>query len=167
MYYNVLSHIWTLPWLAIRMKSERTESGKDSGAMPKYTYQNLRITDMALQYQNSNKLGLWGVVMNLKEFRLAKGLTQKAIADYIGCSPVVYSRYETGHREPSIDILIKIADFFEVALDDIIGRAKPNASRLTAYEKALLTAARKADERAKQDALNMLAAHSVENQRKN
>jgi transcriptional regulator with XRE-family HTH domain len=103
--------------------------------------------------------------MNLKEFRVAKGLTQKAVADYIGCSSVVYSRYETGDREPSIDTLIKIADCFEVALDDIIGRAKPDAAGLTAFEKALLTAARNADERAQQDALNMLAAHSLESKK--
>ena len=37
--------------------------------------------------------------MKLKEFRIVKGLTQKAVAEYIGCSPVVYSRYETGDRE--------------------------------------------------------------------
>lgn len=103
--------------------------------------------------------------MNLKEFRVAKGLTQKAVADYIGCSSVVYSRYETGDREPSIDTLIKIADCFEVVLDDIIGRAKPDTSGLTAFEKALLTAARNADERAQQDALNMLTAHSVESKK--
>lgn len=103
--------------------------------------------------------------MNLKEFRIAKGLTQKAVADYIGCSSVVYSRYETGDREPSLDILIKIADCFEVSLDDIIGRQKPNSDKLTAYEKDLLAAARKADERARQDALNMLASHSGENKK--
>ena len=100
--------------------------------------------------------------MNLKEIRVTKGLTQKAVADYVGCSSVVYSRYETGDREPSIDMLIKIAGCFEVALDDIIGRAKPDASGLTEYEKALLTAARNADERAKQDALNLLSAHTLD-----
>jgi len=103
--------------------------------------------------------------MNLKEIRLAKGLTQKAVADYIGCSSVVYSRYETGDREPSIDTLIKIADCFEVTLDDIVGRLKPDVSTLTTYDKALLTAAHNADERARQDALSMLASHTKEKQK--
>ncbi len=98
--------------------------------------------------------------MKLKEIRVAKGLTQKAVADYIGCSSVVYSRYETGDREPSIDMLIRIADCFDVALDEIVGRAKPDEFKLTAYEKALLIAARNADERARQDALTMLTAHT-------
>ncbi len=105
--------------------------------------------------------------MNMKEFRVAKGLTQKAVADYIGCSSVVYSRYETGDREPSIDMLIKISDCFEMALDDIIGRMKPDIPELTAYEKALLAAARNADERAKQDALNILSAHAMERKYEN
>lgn len=98
--------------------------------------------------------------MNLKEIRTAKGLTQKAVADYIGCSSVVYSRYETGDREPSVDTLIRIADCFDVTLDDIVGRQRPDESSLSSYEKALLTAARSADERARQDALSMLCAHS-------
>lgn len=105
--------------------------------------------------------------MNLKEIRLEKGLTQKAVADYIGCSPVVYSRYETGDREPSIDMLIKIADCFNVTLDEIIGRSKTDESGLSVYEKTLLTAARNADERAQQDALNMLVAHAVEHKKEN
>lgn len=105
--------------------------------------------------------------MNLKEIRLAKGLTQKAVADYIGCSSVVYSRYETEDREPSIDTLIKIADCFGVALDDIVGRIKPDESTLTAYDKALLTAAHNADERARQDALNMLSSHTEDRKKEN
>lgn len=100
--------------------------------------------------------------MYLKDIRVAKGLTQKVVADYIGCSPVVYSRYETGDREPSIDMLIRIADCFEVALDDIVGRTKPDEPELTAYEKALFTAAHNADERARQDALTLLTSHAEE-----
>ena len=105
------------------------------------------------------------MILNLKEIRAAKRLTQKNVADYIGSSPVVYSRYETGNREPSIDMLIRIADCFEVAIDDIVGRSKPDESELTSYEKDLLTAARNADERARQDALSMLSAHGESTKR--
>ena len=102
--------------------------------------------------------------MDLKKHRKAKGLTQKAVADHIGCSAVVYSRYETGAREPSIDMLIRIADVLDVAIDDIVGRVRPNTSGLTTYERTLLTTARKADERAKQDALLILEAHPEEDE---
>ena len=34
------------------------------------------------------------------------------------------SRYETGEREPGIDELIKIADYFNVSVDYLIGRTE-------------------------------------------
>ena len=52
--------------------------------------------------------------MNIKDIRTRKGLTQAEVASALGVSSVVYSRYETGSRQPSIDILIQLADFFGV-----------------------------------------------------
>jgi transcriptional regulator with XRE-family HTH domain len=43
--------------------------------------------------------------LNIKDIRLRKGLTQADVAAALGVSSVVYSRYETGTRQPSIDIL--------------------------------------------------------------
>ena len=80
---------------------------------------------------------------------------------------MVYSRYETGDREPSIDTMMRIADFFEVTIDDIVGRRMPDESSLSAYDRALLTAAHNADERARQDALHMLTAHAKEGKKEN
>jgi len=97
--------------------------------------------------------------MNLKDIRLAKRLTQKTVADYLGCSSVVYSRYETGDREPSIDTMMRIAEYFDISLDDIVWRTKPDEPSLSAYDRALLTAAHNADERARQDALHRLTTH--------
>ena len=34
--------------------------------------------------------------MKLKDIRIQKGFTQRDIANYLGCAPSVYSRYETG-----------------------------------------------------------------------
>ncbi len=103
--------------------------------------------------------------MKLKEVRSAKGLTQKAVADYLGCSTVVYSRYETGDREPSIETLIKIADCFETTVDYLVGRNGTETQVLSSYETELLNAARNADERARQDALSMLETHSISNKK--
>jgi len=116
------------------------------------------------QYSNSHNGNQQEAIMDLKKYRQSKGLTQKVVADHIGCSAVVYSRYETGDREPSIDMLIRIADVLDVAIDDIVGRVRPNTSGLTTYERTLLTTARKADERAKQDALLILEAHPEEHE---
>ena len=60
--------------------------------------------------------------MRLKELRLEKGATQKEVADFIGCSSLVYSRYEREVREPDIDTLCRLADFFGVTVDYIVCR---------------------------------------------
>jgi len=99
--------------------------------------------------------------MNIKDIRVRKGLTQAEVASALGVSSVVYSRYETGSRQPSIDMLVQIADIFGVTVDYRLGRRIADDSSLSDFEQRLLNAARKDDERARQDALNVLMAHSV------
>lgn len=98
--------------------------------------------------------------MNLKEIRLHRNLTQQTVADYLGCSPVVYSRYERGTRQPSIEVLLKLAEMFGVTVDFLLGRQNIENSTLSEYELSLVAASRNADERAKEDALNMLLSHN-------
>lgn len=100
--------------------------------------------------------------MNLRKIRLEKGLTQRQVADYIGCAPSVYSRYETGDREPSIDVLIQLSQYLNVSVDYIVGNDLLSDEGLTSYEIALINAARVADDRAREDALQMLLSHRVD-----
>ena len=68
---------------------------------------------------------LSGVIeMKLRELREQKGVTQKEVADAIGCTATVYSRYERGEREPDISTLCSLADYFEVSTDILIGYIK-------------------------------------------
>ena len=97
----------------------------------------------------------------LKEIRLIRGLTQQEVADNLYCSTVSYSRYENGIRSPSLDMLIKMADYFDVTLDYLLDRQQISAQGLTQYETSLVEAARKADDRAREDALQILASHAV------
>ncbi len=60
--------------------------------------------------------------MRLKELRIAKGLTQSEVAKVIGYSSLSYARYEKGEREPDISTLCKLADYFEVSVDYLLGR---------------------------------------------
>ena len=99
--------------------------------------------------------------MNIKDIRIRKGLTQAEVAAAIGVSSVVYSRYETGSRQPSVDTLVQMADLFGVTVDYLLGRQDIEDSSLSDYEINLLIASRKTDERAQQDALNILLAHQV------
>ena len=50
--------------------------------------------------------------MRLKELRIKCVATQKDVAEYIMCSPTVYSRCEREEREPDIYTLGKLADFY-------------------------------------------------------
>ena len=98
--------------------------------------------------------------MRLKEIRQGKGLTQKQVADHLGCHPCVYSRYETGEREPSIPILKQLSAFLGVSIDCIVENDfAPDKTEIAPYEAALLRAAREADDRAREDALKMLQMH--------
>ena len=105
--------------------------------------------------------------MNLKHLRTLKGATQKDVSRAIGCSEVVYSRYENGDREPSFDMLIKLADYFEVTTDLLLGHTTGSSELLSDYEVDLVFASRCADERARQDALAMLKAHEQKDKKKN
>lgn len=97
--------------------------------------------------------------MNLRIIRKQLGLSQKEIAEKLDCSPTVYSRYETGERQPSIDVLIKLSHIFDISVDEIIGNPICTSSGLSAVEQELLEAFHNADERARQDALSLLKKH--------
>ena len=58
----------------------------------------------------------------LKELRSEKNLSQAALANLVGISRTAYSNYEQGIREPSIDIIILLCNFFDVPADYLIGR---------------------------------------------
>ena len=59
---------------------------------------------------------------NLKELRLMKKLNQQELAQKLGTTAKTVSHWETGYTEPSVMQLIQLADFFEVTLDDLVGR---------------------------------------------
>ena len=60
----------------------------------------------------------------LKRLRKNKGLKQQEIADLVHVNRVTYTNWEKGKREPSFEILVKLADLFEVSLDWLFGRDK-------------------------------------------
>jgi len=62
--------------------------------------------------------------VRLKELRKKKGISQLRLATDLNTTQNTISRYETGEREPGIDELIKIADYFNVSVDYLIGRTE-------------------------------------------
>lgn len=57
----------------------------------------------------------------LKQLRLRKKLSQQRIADMLGISRQGYGKYEDGQSEPDQQSLIKLADFYDVSIDYLIG----------------------------------------------
>lgn len=58
----------------------------------------------------------------LKELRISEGLTQQELSMRLGISRVNYTRYETDKVRPDYETLIKLADFYNVSLDEIFDR---------------------------------------------
>jgi len=67
----------------------------------------------------------------LKELRKKNSLTQKSVADAVGMSDRNYQDLEYGKIKPSYDNIIKLADFFEVTTDYLLGRTDCKASPCT------------------------------------
>ena len=56
----------------------------------------------------------------LKELRIEKKLSQRKLGDIFGVCNQTISFWETGSREPDLDMLVKIAKFFEVSVDYLL-----------------------------------------------
>ena len=56
-----------------------------------------------------------------KKLRLEYDLSQSQMAAYLGVTQQTYSRYEIGELEPSIDSLVKLARFYNVNIDYLLG----------------------------------------------
>ena len=64
--------------------------------------------------------------MKLKELRSEKKLSQFELAHTLGISQTAYSGYESGKVTPTIEPLIKLADYYHVTLDYLVGREFAN-----------------------------------------
>lgn len=59
----------------------------------------------------------------LKRFRKEYKVTQKRAAEISGVAERVFQSYEYGKVVPTISVLIRLADFFDVSLDYLVGRS--------------------------------------------
>lgn len=60
----------------------------------------------------------------IQELRQEKGVYQKDLAKYLNVSNGTISNYEKGTHSPDLDTLIKLADYFGVTTDYLLGRTK-------------------------------------------
>ena len=62
------------------------------------------------------------IATNLGKLRREKGLSQRQAAAELGVSQALLSHYENDTREPKLEFVVKICDFYSVTTDFILGR---------------------------------------------
>lgn len=60
----------------------------------------------------------------LKQLRKSHNMTQEELGSHIGLSKAVVSKYENSLGYPAFDVLIRIADYFGVTTDYLLGVSK-------------------------------------------
>lgn len=73
----------------------------------------------------------------LRELREERELRQTDVAQVTGIDQKTLSNYETGKTRPDSDALIRLADFFEVSIDYLVGRSGPEEERSEEIEKRI------------------------------
>ena len=62
----------------------------------------------------------------LKEIRLLRGYPQACVANKLLINPSTLSKYENGSIEPNIQVLIKLAQFYQISLNKLLGLNNKN-----------------------------------------
>lgn len=57
---------------------------------------------------------------SIRNARLAQSLSQETLAEMVGITPTHLKHIESGHRNPSIEVLISISEILHMSLDNII-----------------------------------------------
>ena len=60
----------------------------------------------------------------IKQYRLSLKMTQSDFAERLGVTGASVSAYENGTRQPSFDVLVKIANILNTTTDDLLGRTQ-------------------------------------------
>jgi len=87
--------------------------------------------------------------MKLKFYREKLNLSQSEIANKLGIKQTTYSSYETGRNEPDIAMLINLANFFHISIDELVEREYDgiNFSKLNDYHYSLISKISKSNEK--------------------
>ncbi len=77
----------------------------------------------------------------LKTLRKQKGLTQEQLAEIVNVSDRTVSRWENGHNLPDLDVLIEIADYYEVDLREILNGERKSENMNKELKETVLSTA--------------------------
>lgn len=74
---------------------------------------------------------------NLERIRKTRKVSQAALGEELGLTQQMISSYEKGISSPNVEILVKIADYFHVSLDVLVGYT-PKKPQVTSTESRFL-----------------------------
>lgn len=75
------------------------------------------ITRIALIYNKSGD----AMYLRIRDLREDYDLTQKQVSAYLLCDQSLYSKYERMERDLPLEFAIKLAEFYHVSLDYLVG----------------------------------------------
>ena len=58
----------------------------------------------------------------LRKLRKERGITTTELGVAVGCTNPTITNYELGYRQPDNEMLLKLADYFDVSVDYLLGR---------------------------------------------
>jgi len=64
----------------------------------------------------------------IRDLREDRDLTQKDLGELLGVSQATYSRYEGGKLDIPTDVLLRLADYYKVTVDYLLGRGEEKHS---------------------------------------
>ena len=70
-------------------------------------------------------------MLKLRELRKNKGITMKELGKLVGVSEAAISQYETGKRQMSNEVLLRLGEFFDVSVGYLLGVESEKAPALT------------------------------------
>lgn len=97
----------------------------------------------------------------LKKLRFEKDITQAEFAKVIGVAQQTVGSWEKGNSAPNYDTLNKIADYFNVSADYLLGRKSANKISLSNEQKNLLNGFNGLNEESKRLILGMIGQLNV------
>lgn len=95
--------------------------------------------------------------MKIKEFRTENELSQNALAEIINVKSYTIGNWEQGRSEPSLEDLVKLADFFGCTTDELLGRENYGTGNIEIIGEKL--------NRDEQDILNVYRALNADGKR--
>ncbi len=111
---------------------------------------------------------------NLIYYRRKKGLTQQEVADKLNLNRSTYTKYETSVSEPSLEILLKIANIFDVEPSELLDQGDSEINKMVAKpkiipsepEKKIIGDLRLLNASQKEEILNTISKFIIENNKK-